>query len=114
MKICKELQDEVGNLISFIANTHPNIYNHNTKFRLELNRFYDSICQYRWDNAVDKEFDRKTCSSNELQSVIKLSNDWLHVLVAISEVLGGMRFGKTKLTEIVDKIDSFFALEQAQ
>ena len=111
MKICKELQDEVGNLIGFIANTYPNIYGGNTKFRGELNHFYDSISQYRWDNAVDKEFDRKNCSSDELMSVIKLSNDWLHVLVSLSEMSGGMRFGKTQLTKIIDKIDTFFALE---
>lgn len=110
MKICKELQDEVGNLILFVSNAYPNVYD-NKEFRDTLTHFHDSICNYRWGHDDDKEFDRKHCSADELTYVIKLSYEWLRVLVVLDEMLGGRYYGKTELSKIVDKIDKFFALE---
>lgn len=111
MKICKELQDEVGNLILFVSNAYPNVYD-NKEFRDTLTHFHDSICNYRWGHDDDKELDRNNCSDDELMCAIKLSQEYLEVLVVLDKVLGGRCYGKTELSKIVNKIDKFFALEE--
>ena len=108
-RICKELQDDVGELITIFSTQYPKMYS-DTEFREQLGEFYNSICQYRWDHAdADGGINIRHCSDEELVTAANFCMNWLHILDLISDMCD---VSDKKLESILNKITDFLIREE--